>query len=195
MGKLNTIGELLEEKAKKNKDKTYVYFKDEKISYKEINDISNRVANGFLKLGVKRGDNVLLMLPNSPDFLYYWFGLAKIGATEVTVNPANKGEFLRYNIDNCDAKVMVIHGSFLDRLKLIQQDVPKLEKLIVVGDGETAGLKFACTSFKELLNSPAETPKVEVSENDTGGIIYTSGTTWQSQRGNAASRHPDELCN
>lgn len=74
------LGELLEEKARKNKDKTYLYFKDDKISYKEINEISNRVANGFLKLGVKRGENVCIMLPNSPEFLYNWFGLAKIGA-------------------------------------------------------------------------------------------------------------------
>lgn len=177
MTKRKVLGELLEEKAKKNKDKVFVYFKDDKISYKEINDISNRVANGFLKLGVKRRENVCIMLPNSPEFLYTWFGLAKIGAIEVTTNTANKGEFLRYNIDNCDAKLMVIHSQFLDRLKLIQQDLPKLEKLVIVGDYETADLTFACIPFKELLNSPAETPKVEVSEYDTVAIIYTSGTT------------------
>lgn len=177
MTKSLTVGELIEEKAKKNKDKTYIYFEDDKISYKELNEISNRAANGFLKLGVKPGENVLIMLPNSPEFLYVWFGLAKIGAAEVTVNNANKGEFLRYNIDNCDAKVMVIHGSFLDRLKLIQQDIPKLEKLIVAGDYDAQDLRFLTMPLSDLLKSPANTPNIETSEYDTAAIIYTSGTT------------------
>lgn len=181
MGEQNTIGALLEEKAKRNKDKTCIYFKDDKISYKEINDISNRLANGFLKLGVNRGENVLIMLPNSLEFLYTWFGLSKIGAAEVTVNTDHKGEFLRYNIDNCDAKVMVVHGAYLDRVKLIQQNIPKLQKLVVIGDYAAERLEFAITPFNELLNSPANKPEVEVNEYDTGAIIYTSGTTGSSK--------------
>ena len=168
---------MLEEKARKNKDKVFLYFKDEKITYKELNDTCNRVGNGFLELGVKKGENVCIMLPNSPEFLYTWFGLAKIGAAEVPVNTTYKGEFLRYNIDNCDAKVMVIHNEFLERLKLIQQDLPKLEKVIIVDGGETADLKFASTPYRDLFNYPAETPKVEVGEYDIECILYTSGTT------------------
>ena len=171
------IGELLEEKAKKNKDKTYVYYKDSKISYKDVNDMSNRVANGLLQMGVKKGENVCVMLPNIPEFLYTWFGIAKIGAAEVPVNTAYKGDFLRYLIDNCEAKIMVIHSEFVDRLQPIRKDIPKLEKLVIVDGSEIPKMDFTSIKFSELINSPAERPKSEVSEHDTGAIIYTSGTT------------------
>ena len=169
-------GELLEEKAKKNKDKVFLYFEDKKVTYKEINDIANRVANGFLKLGVQKRDNMCIMLPNCPEFLYTWFGLAKIGAVEVPVNIALKGDFLRYIIDNCDAKIMVIDNQFLERVKFIQDDLPKLERLIIIGD-EVEGMKFASTPFGELLNNTADTPLIDIDPYDTEAIIYTSGTT------------------
>ncbi len=172
------LGELLEQKAKKNKDRVFLYYKDDELSYREINDISNRVANGFLKLGVNKKENVCIFLPNCPEFLYTWFGLAKIGAVETPVNETYRGEFLRYNIDNCDAKVIVLHTDFKERLKLIQQDLPKLEKVVIVGgEGGKQGLKFNCISFKELLNCAAERPRVEVDQYDPITIMYTSGTT------------------
>ena len=93
------LGELLADRVKKNADKVFMRFKDEQITYNELDRFSNRCANAFLDLGIVRGDKVSIMLPNCPDFIYIWLGLAKIGAVEVPVNTNYKGEFLRHIVD------------------------------------------------------------------------------------------------
>ena len=90
------VGKLVEERARVHKDRTFMIFKDEKITYDELDRFSNRCANAFLDLGIVKGDKVSIMLPNCPDFVYIWLGLAKIGAVEVPVNTNYKGEFLRH---------------------------------------------------------------------------------------------------
>lgn len=172
-----TTGALIEAKAKKNGDKVFLFYKDDAITYAQIDRMSNRVANGLRRAGIGKGDKVCLMLPNCPEFLYCWFGLAKLGAVEVPVNTALKAEFLRYNVDHSDARAMVIHAQFLDRLKSIQDSLGKLETVIVLGGSENTGLRFTLLPFQELLKSAATAPLVEVDEYDTEAIIYTSGTT------------------
>jgi len=174
---VRVIGELLEEGAKKCGDKTFLYFKDEKVSYRELNVTTNQVSNGLLKLGGKKGDNVSIMLPNCPEFIYSWFGLAKIGAAMVPVNGLYKGEFLRYIVDHSDSKTIIMHNQFLERLKLIEKDLPKLERVILVGGESQLEVKFTVIPFEELLKSPDTTPRIEVGQYDVDAIIYTSGTT------------------
>ncbi|MFH0768408.1 MAG: AMP-binding protein, partial [Chloroflexota bacterium] len=174
---IRVIGELLEERAKKYGDKTFLYFRDEQVSYRELNVTSNRVSNGLLKLGVKKEDNVSIMLPNCPEFLYSWFGLAKIGAVNVPVNSLYKGEFLRYIIDHSDSKAIIMHNQFLERLKLLEKELPKLEKVILVGGESQVEVGFTIIPFEELLKSPDTSPKIEVGQYDVDAIIYTSGTT------------------
>ena len=124
MGKVGVprvLGELIEDRVKRNGDKIFLRFKDHNFSYEEINRFSNRCAHAFQNLGIMKGDKVSIMLPNCPEFLYIWFGLAKIGAVEVPVNTSYKGEFLRHIVDQSDSKVLVIAEEFLDRLRLIEE--------------------------------------------------------------------------
>ena len=64
-------GYILEEKAKKNAEKVYVYFMDKEVTYQELNENANRMENGYLYLGVKKGDKVSIMMPNCLEFLYH----------------------------------------------------------------------------------------------------------------------------
>ena len=59
------------------------YFKDKQFSFQETNSIANRWANGYQSSGVKRGDKVTAILPNSPEFIFHWFGLAKLGGGQI----------------------------------------------------------------------------------------------------------------
>ena len=86
------LGELIEERAGRLKDKRFLRFKDRSYTYDEMNRFTNRCAHGFKKLGIVKNDKVSFMLPNSPEFIFLWWGSAKIGAVEVSINTSYKGE-------------------------------------------------------------------------------------------------------
>ena len=146
------LGELVDDRAERNGDKIFLRFKDQQFSYDEIRRYSNRCANAFRNLGIDKGDKVSIMLPNCPEFLYVWFGLAKCGAVEVPVNTFYKGEFLRHVVDQSDSRILVIAYEFLDRLKLIEDSLNKVEKVVLLGGPpkqEPARLKIPIMGFEE----------------------------------------------
>ena len=178
------LGELIDDRAERNGDKIFLRFKDRKFSYDEIRRYSNRCANAFQDLGIGKGDKVSIMLPNCPEFLYIWFGLAKCGAVEVPVNTFYKGEFLRHVVDQSDSKILVIAYEFLDRLKLIEDSLNKVEKVILLGgpqEQEFARSKIPIMGFEEFFNSTENPVEVDVYPWDPLSIIYTSGTTGLSK--------------
>ena len=70
---------LLESRADEISEKPFVYFRDQPHTFGDLDLQVNKVANVLRDLGVKKGDHVCLFLPNCPEFIYLWFGLAKIG--------------------------------------------------------------------------------------------------------------------
>lgn len=180
----HVLGALIEDRARKLGDKIFLRFKDQAFTYNDMNRYSNRCANGFTNLGITRGDRVSIMLPNCPEYLHLWFGLAKIGAVEVPVNTSYKGEFLRHVVDQSDSKTVVVAYEFLDRLKLIEHDLKKVEKVIVQGrpkNQKITGLKICVVDFDDFLNHSDAPVNVVVHPQDPISIIYTSGTTGLSK--------------
>ena len=85
-----TMRSFLEDRVERKLTKPLLHYEGEAVSYEEFDRRVNRAARGFWELGVRKGDKVSLMLPNVPEFLYAWFGLAKIGAVMVPVNTGFK---------------------------------------------------------------------------------------------------------
>ena len=177
------LGSILEDRAKKNKEKVYLYFKDQKVTHQQLNENANRMANGYSLLGIKKGDKVSIMMPNCPEFLYHWFGLAKIGAVDNPINTAYRGDILRHLIVNSGSKLLFVHEQFLDRIQFIQDDLTGLEGVIIYSEGKVkADLKLPTHSFEEIFNSsPKFSPSGEVKSSDPLHIIYTGGTTGPSK--------------
>jgi crotonobetaine/carnitine-CoA ligase len=178
------LGELIEERASGLGDKIFLRFKDQNFTYREMDRFSNRCANAFKGLGVTKGDTVSIMLANCPEFIHLWFGLAKIGAVEVPVNTSYKGEFLRHIVDQSDSKIFVIGSEFLDRLKLIETSLTKVQKVVVLGGftkEQAAGSKIQMISFEEFFNAPEDPVDIKILPSDPLSIIYTSGTTGLSK--------------
>ena len=72
------IANIIEDKARQYPDHVVFQLRDEPITFGELNEKINQLANGFQAIGVKHGDKVAIMLPNCVEFLYVWFGLNKI---------------------------------------------------------------------------------------------------------------------
>ena len=180
------LGNVIKDKAEQNKDKPFIQFEEDKpVSYREVDEISNRVANGLINLGVGKGDKVALFLPNSLEMVYSWFACSKLGAIDVPINLANKGFFLSHVINNSESKLIIMDRQLLDRLKLIEDDLPKLETVVILSKpGSTEDipkLRFNVRHYEGLLSASSVRPQADVKVGDIQNILYTSGTTGPSK--------------
>ena len=93
-----TLVHVLARRVAENGDKAWLLTDDTKYSYRDIDRLACRFANGLAKLGVARGDTVLLMLNNCVEFIALWCALGKLGAIEVPVNCHYRGRLLGHLI-------------------------------------------------------------------------------------------------
>ncbi len=179
---------VLEQQARIRPDRPFLQFMEERPwSYAEVDRRVNRLAHGLLTLGVSQGDRVLIMLPNSIEFMLTWWAANRIGAIEVSVNNAYKGYFLEHLVNNSGGRIMVVAREFLDRLQASEEKLAKLETLVVYDGkhdsptGFPTFKRFRIRVFEELYAPREDPPGVTLSHRDLGAIMYTSGTTGPSK--------------
>jgi len=176
------LTKIIEDKARQYPDHVVFQFRDDPITLAEFNERINKTANGLLSLGVGHGDKVAIMLPNSPEFLYTWFALNKIGAAEVPINVALKGQGLAYQMVQSDCVALVADTEYLDRLEGVAGELENIRHIAFTGDGELPNWAgFETMTFAELADRPSDTPKASVHYSDLASILYTSGTTGVSK--------------
>ncbi len=168
------IREVLEQAVDRNPDKVYLLFEDQKITYKELDCLTNQTANMFINLGVHKGDRVALMLPNCPEFIYLWFGLIKIGASMVPVNTSFREKETAYILRHSEAKVMVATPKYWE----IVQKAMKIDNIQLDHRLSVHG-KFEDIMVYERIRSlfSSELTDVSISRTDEAAVLYTSGTT------------------
>jgi crotonobetaine/carnitine-CoA ligase len=176
------LSKIIEDKARQHPDHVVFQFRDDPITLGEFNEQINKTANGLLSLGVKHGDKVAIMLPNNPEFLYTWFALNKIGAVEVPINVALKGQGLAYQMVQSDCVGLVADTEYMDRLEGVAGDLDNIRHIAFTGGGELPNWSgFETMRFAELMDRPSDTPKADVHYSDLASILYTSGTTGVSK--------------
>lgn len=173
------LRELIETQCKKDPEKVFLYFAEQEVTYKEFNENINRAANVFLDLGIKKGDRVCFFLPNCPEFLYGWLGLAKIGAVLVPINTNYRTEETKYILNHSEANSILVHSSLKDVVDKIRQETPSLKNFLSLGE-DIKNNDYV--SFEgALTNASTGLGPIEVSEEDLCEIMYTSGTTGPSK--------------
>ncbi len=107
-------------------DKTALIFEScegivRQFSYASLNEEINRTANLFYSLGIRKGDRVALHLDNCPEFIFCWFGLAKIGAIMVPINARLLGEESAWILQNSQVSLLVTSAQFYPMYREIRQ--------------------------------------------------------------------------
>lgn len=173
------FAELLAEKAAALGDKIAVDFfqSGEKISYADLHEKTDKLADALMRMGVRKGTHVALVTPNSSGFVLSWFAIAKIGAVMVPVNPSYTVRELIYVLSDSDASFLVYDPMFAAVVEAVADDSVNIspERMIVLGEkGDKPGHAFA-----EVLASGRSpfVPPVSVQASDLLSIQYTSGTT------------------
>jgi len=173
----------LERQTEKYGDRTFFYFGEKEFSYRIFNESANRVASGLQGLGIVKGDKVAIMMDNSPEYLFTWFGISKAGAIEVPLNTAHKGDILTYMLDQSDTRTLVLDSKYLDRLERVLPNLPKLRDIVVL-DNQGSGmpkLDRPIFSWNSLIDNSGDYRHVDVRWSDPFTIMYTSGTTGPSK--------------
>lgn len=168
------IRQLIESTALRHREKTYLLFEDREWTYRQFDDRVNQAANGFLELGIGKGDRVCLMLLNCPEFLFAWFGLNKIGGVMVPINTFFKVPEARYIVDHCEAKGMVASPETLEVALSLQEKGSTLNWVGLIGRRP----KEKTIDLLPLWDRSSDSLRdISVDGQDTASIIYTSGTT------------------
>ena len=182
-----TIGRILADKAERIGDRTFLIWQGKKTTYRELDAMTNRYANGFAAHGIKHGDHVAVMLPNCLEFFGVVWGLGKLGAVAVPLNTAAKGDMLRYFVDQSDASCIVVDDEWVDRFATIAAQLPKVRSYVYRGPKPitACGVGSAAAPARalgELESADASRPPLDrVRHDDTHLIMYTSGTTGPSK--------------
>jgi len=155
-----TFKELLEMRAEKDGEKPFVYFRDQIVDFATLDQKVNKAANLLQELGVKKGARVCLFLPNCPEFLYLWFGLAKIGAVMVPLNIHLRGYALAYIINHCDAKWIFVNDALYDAYTFVEKKLKGIEQKIWHSEGISPPDTFH--SLNALMESAGEKAKPTV---------------------------------
>jgi len=146
-----------------------------KMTIKEIDTLSDKLATALADLGVKKGKIVALYMWNSPDFIIAFFGALKTGATVTALNPSFKEKDAKYQLDNSESVAVIVDDEQYPVIKNIRGELPRLKNVIVVGEERRPETSL----FKELIDKyPPNPPKVEITpKKDLAIIQYTAGTT------------------
>jgi crotonobetaine/carnitine-CoA ligase len=185
-GDQHTIPSLLEARLESDPDGPYLDVCGEAFTAAEVDDRACRIANGLAALGVAPGERVATLLENSAEAMLAWWGAVRGGFVAVPVNTAYKGQYLRHQLHDSGASVLIAQRSLLDRYLAIAGQLPDLRHLVVVDD-EPAGASAAPTGpaaehgWASLLASSAATPAVTIRPSDLGTFVYTGGTTGPSK--------------
>ncbi len=145
----------------------------------ELADVTARLAAGLAGLGVGKGDTVVLMMRNRPEFHALDLAALFLGATPVSIYNSSAPEQIDYLVNDCKAKLAVVEeDAFLERFLKVRESLTSLESIVMIEPSETAG--DAVVPYEQLANSDAADLR-ELAEtaslDDIATIIYTSGTT------------------
>jgi carnitine-CoA ligase len=169
-----TLTELLGTRVKQHPDKLALIFKDRRWTYAEFQREVERVANGFVRLGVKKGERIAFLLPNSAEFLFATFAVTRIGAIFVPLNPQYTAEEAEYVLQHSEASTVLTSPELLALVDSVRTKLPDLKQVIVTGNGAYSG-GLSWDRFLSGVSNPP--PKLDIDPEDLASITYTSGTT------------------
>jgi len=160
-----------------NGERIAVLCKDATYTYDDVQRAANRFGNGLKSLGVRIEDRVLIVLPDSIEFVAAWFGTAKVGAVITMVNTILPAVDYEYYLEYTRARVAVVHSSVMDRFAEATRRSRHLTATIVVGrDDQHLDQRFI--DYSELMAAaPDQLECADTSRDDPAIWLFTSGST------------------
>ncbi len=157
-------------------ERTAIVCGDERRTFAELDERTNRLGHALAEAGIEPGDHVGIYLQNSVEFVESAMALFKIRAVPVNVNYRYVEDELRYLFNDADLAGVIFHREFAERIAAVEGDCVKLQLKVVVGD-DSALDAGAAIEYEALLAKGSPEREFPARSEDDIHIIYTGGTT------------------
>ncbi len=148
------------------------------ITWKEFDEISNRVATALINKGVQKGDKVIHLMMNCLEWLPVYFGILRTGAWAVPLNFRFTAQDIKYCADIAEAKAMIFGPEFVERIDSIKEELTTIKDFVFVGPQES--IPSYAQGYQEFLDSGTpKDPNIPINLLDDAALYFTSGTTGQ----------------
>jgi long-chain acyl-CoA synthetase len=194
------MGDLLDQAVKAYGARPCIYFMGKRLSFTEIGALSDRAAKGLRALGVGEGVKVGLLLPNSPAFVIFYYGVLKAGGTIVNFNPLYSLEEIEFQIRDSGAKIMVtldlaltfgkieallksgaldkaVVASFTAQLPALKSVGFKLTQRMHLANASASPAKGKIVLERNLLANDGNYERPAITPDAIAVLQYTGGTT------------------
>lgn len=159
-----TISDLVRHRAATSPDRVVLTFDDDTLTYAEWEARSAALARQLVELGVATGDTVGVVLDTGVDAVVAWVAIARLGAVEVPISPAMRGESLAHPLRAAGVRLVVSSGHHLPTLTSVVETIEPRVRLTMIDDVVS-------------LDSGSATPQEAVAPGDPSVVLFSSGTT------------------
>jgi long-chain acyl-CoA synthetase len=188
----------LEESARKYPNSPCTIFRHATITYREMNELTDRLAAGLSELGLKKGDRVGIYIPNTPQFIIAYFAILKLGCIVVATNTLYKQHEIEYQVNDAGVEVMLVMSNYYNMMKKVQPNTkirtlvvtnikeylpPVLSFLFTLTQEKKGGFRVELSQgdvwMKDLIgrHKSEDRPEVDVGPDDMAIFQYSGGTT------------------
>jgi long-chain acyl-CoA synthetase len=160
------IKQALEETTSEIPRKEAIVLGAQRITYGELDENSNRVANALLERGMKKGTHVAIFMSHSPKWVINYFGVIKGGGIAVLLNTALKAPEIDSLLRDSDSEILITEKKFSRMLSSVLPHIILLKHVIAVD---------AASYTRMIANSSSVSPAIDIKDDDEATIFYTSG--------------------
>jgi long-chain acyl-CoA synthetase len=171
------LGDVIHRSARRFGERTALIDGDQRLSYRRLDELSNRFAHHLLGLGLASGDRVGMLCSNSFDMVVAFLGVQKAGLVWVPINTTLAADSIGYILDHAEIRHLVIDAALLARPDLGELVRSQRIAPIVACPAGSAAPDGASTVAQAVAAGPTTLPDVEIDSNQLVLIMYTSGTT------------------
>ena len=147
-----------------------------RISYRELDEAANRLANALLATGAAKGAKVAILSRNLPEYGIVFFGAARSGLVLVNVSIQYAADELEYVLRKSDAEILLVDGQLAGKAAAVLPRIPAIRTVVSIGPA-AAPVEGAVDFERFIRDQPAEHPQVALDEDDPFCMTYTGGTT------------------
>ncbi len=166
--------QILEQNLPQRANQVALVTPQREFTFQQMAEQVNQVGNALKRLDVRFGESVAILNLDNAEWAAAYFGIMKIGAVAVGMNTLLKPHEHAYILNDCKARVLIVHASLLPAIDAVREQLPFLKQVVVVGGkgraGDLAYDEWIANESKELICAATQ-------RDDFCALNYSSGTT------------------